>query len=303
MTTSLLIVDDEPINLEIIGEFLEGEPFALTLADSGEAAWGFLDQNPSGYNAVVLDRMMPGMSGIDLLRKIKADPRMEHLPVIMQTAAAAAEQVAEGLAAGAYYYLIKPYERTTLLSIIRSALDHLTRWDDLTQRMSHNVLALNLATEAQFSVRTLDEARAVAGLVAQVAAEPEMAVMGLAELLVNGVEHGNLGIDFAGKSRLKYEDGWSKEVERRLSLPENQHKRVRLHLQTCAEGWQVTISDDGNGFDWPSFLEVAPERAFAPNGRGIVLARKLAFTRVTYLGNGNRVEVVMSAAQQNRWMS
>jgi DNA-binding response OmpR family regulator len=299
MKASLLVVDDEPINLEIISEFLEDAPFDLTLAESGEAAWKLLDQRPSGYNAVILDRMMPGMSGIDLLRKIKADARMEHMPVIMQTAAAAPEQVAEGLAAGAYYYLIKPYERTTLLSIINAALEDLTRWDDLTQRMSHNVLALSLASEAQFSVRTLEEAQAVAGLVAQVAAEPETAVVGLAELLVNGVEHGNLGIDFAGKSRLKYEDGWSDEVERRLALPENQTKRVRLHLQACTEGWKVTISDDGEGFDWQSFQEVAPERAFAPNGRGIVLARKLAFTRVTYLGKGNHVEVLMPAPRRN----
>lgn len=298
MTSSLLVVDDEPINLEIISEYLEGEPFELTLAGSGEQAWTLLDEDAEKYNAVILDRMMPGMSGIELLRRMKADPRTEYLPVIMQTAAAAPEQVAEGLRAGAYYYLIKPYERTTLLSIINAALEDLTRWDDLTQRMSHNVLALNLINEAHFSMRTLEEAQAVAGLIAQVAAEPETAVVGLAELLVNGVEHGNLGIDFAAKSRLKYEDGWSNEVERRLALPENQDKRVRLHLQPCAEGWLVTIRDEGPGFDWASFLEVAPERAFAPNGRGIVLARKLAFTSMTYKGNGNCVELVMPAARR-----
>ncbi|MDB5816240.1 MAG: response regulator [Rhodocyclales bacterium] len=298
MSASLLIVDDEPINLEIIAEYLEDEPFELTLANSGEAAWTLLQANPEEYNAVILDRMMPGMSGIELLRKIKADPRMEHLPVIMQTAAAAPEQVAEGLATGAYYYLIKPYERTTLLSIINAALEDLTRWDDLTQRMSHNVLALSLMNEAHFVMRTLEEAQAVAGLIAQVAAEPETAVMGLAELLVNGIEHGNLGIDFSAKSRLKHEDGWGREVERRLTLPENIEKRVRLHLAPHREGWKVTITDDGEGFDWKAFLEVAPERAFAPNGRGIVLARKLAFTQMTYKGKGNCVELLMPAARR-----
>ncbi|MDB5800114.1 MAG: response regulator [Rhodocyclales bacterium] len=298
MSASLLVIDDEPINLEIIGEYLEDEPFELTLASSGEQAWTLLDAGPDKYDAVVLDRMMPGMSGIQLLRRMKSDPRMERLPVIMQTAAAAPEQVAEGLAAGAYYYLIKPYERTTLLSIINAALEDLTRWDDLTQRMSHNVLALSLMSEANFSVRTLEEAQAVAGLVAQVAAEPETAVMGLAELLVNGVEHGNLGIDFSTKSRLKHEEAWGREVEHRLALPENQDKRVRLHLQPDDEGWKITISDDGVGFDWQSFLEVAPERAFAPNGRGIVLARKLAFTQMTYKGNGNCVELLMPAARR-----
>lgn len=298
MSRSLLIVDDEPVNLEIIGEYLEDEPFELTMACNGEEAWAFLDANPTGFNAVVLDRMMPGMSGIDLLKKLKADPRLDHLPVIMQTAAAAPEQVAEGLAAGAYYYLVKPYERTTLLSIINAALDDASRWDDLTERMSHHTLALTLMEEAHFSMRTLSEAEAVAGLVAQVAAEPETAVMGLAELLVNGVEHGNLGIDFADKSRLKLEDGWGQEVERRLALPENSEKRVRLHLQPCGDDWKVTISDEGEGFDFSSFLEVAPERAFAPNGRGIVISRKIAFKQLTYQGNGNCVEVIMPKAQR-----
>ena len=298
MSASLLVIDDEPINLEIIGEYLEDEPFELTLANSGEQAWTLLDSSPTKYDAVILDRMMPGMSGIELLRKMKSDRRMDRLPVIMQTAAAAPEQVAEGLAAGAYYYLIKPYERTTLLSIINAALEDLTRWDDLTQRMSHNVLALSLLSEAQFAVRTLEEAQAVAGLIAQVAAEPETAVMGLAELLVNGVEHGNLGIDFPTKSQLKRDEAWGREVEKRLALPENQDKRVRLHLEPHTEGWKVTISDDGPGFDWHSFLDVAPERAFAPNGRGIVLARKLAFTQMTYKGNGNCVELLMSAARR-----
>jgi CheY-like chemotaxis protein len=298
MNASLLVIDDEPINLEIIGEFLEDEPFELTLASSGEQAWTLLSASPEKYDAVILDRMMPGMSGIELLRKIKSDRRMERLPVIMQTAAAAPEQVAEGLAAGAYYYLIKPYERTTLLSIINAALEDLTRWDDLTQRMSHNVLALTLLNGAQFAMRTLEEAQAVAGLVAQVAEEPETAVMGLAELLVNGVEHGNLGIDFSTKSRLKHEDAWGREVEERLALPENRDKRVRLNLEPDPDGWKITISDEGAGFDWQSFLEVSPERAFAPNGRGIVLARKLAFTKMTYKGNGNCVELLMSAARR-----
>jgi CheY-like chemotaxis protein len=296
MIASLLVVDDEPLNLEIISEFLDGEAYTLSLASSGEQAWALLDAQPQGFDAVILDRMMPGMSGIELLQRLKGDSRLAHIPVIMQTAAAAAEEVTEGIAAGAYYYLVKPFERGTLLSIVQAALEDASRWRDLSLRMSHNLFALNQLDEARFAMRTLIEVEAVAALVSQLAADPGVALIGLAELLVNGVEHGNLGIDFAEKSRLRHEDRWSEEVERRLALPENLHKRVRLHLLHQGTHWQITISDDGPGFDWRGFLEVAPERAFAPNGRGIALARKLAFTQLEYLGEGNRVVLLMPAA-------
>lgn len=295
----LLVVDDEPLNLEIIQEYLDGEPFELTLSESGDAAWAILNANPQGFNAVLLDRMMPGMSGIDLLRKIKADARLEHLPVIMQTAAAAPEQVSEGLAAGAYYYLVKPFERSTLLSIILAALDDASRWDNLRQRVDSNLLAMQRLHQAEFSFRSLTEAEALAGLISQLAVEPDSALMGLAEILVNGVEHGNLGIDFAEKSRLKLEDGWAAEVERRLALPENRDKRVRIQLQRESDSWQIVVQDEGPGFDWQSFIELSPERAFAPNGRGIVMARKLAFQSLEYQGCGNTVVLRMAAGDAN----
>ncbi|GAB4059952.1 response regulator [Uliginosibacterium sediminicola] len=299
MMASLLVVDDEPLNLEIISEFLDGEAYSLTLASSGEQAWALLDAQPQGFDAVILDRMMPGMSGIELLHRLKSDSRLAQIPVIMQTAAAAADEVTEGIAAGAYYYLVKPFERGTLLSIVQAALEDASRWHDLSQRMSHNILALSLLDEAHFAMRTLAEVEAVAALVSQLAADPGTALIGLAELLVNGVEHGNLGIDFAEKSRLRHEDRWSEEVERRLALPDNLDKRVRLQLLRQHAHWQITISDDGPGFDWRSFLEVAPERAFAPNGRGIALARKLAFTQLEYLGTGNRVVLLMPVAARS----
>lgn len=299
MSTPLLIVDDEPINQEIISEFLEDEPYSITLASSGEEAWALLDANPDKWNALLLDRMMPGMTGMDVLRKMKADPRLKNIPVIMQTAAAAPDQVAEGLQAGAYYYLVKPFERAALLSIVAAAVDDMVRWRDITERLSHESHALTLLDEARFCIRTLEDAERVALLIGSLAATPDNAVMGLSELLVNGVEHGNLGIDFAEKTALKYADNWGAEVGRRLGLPENADKRVRLHLLRQDDTYRILISDDGPGFDWQKFLDFDPERAFAPNGRGIAMARALAFTQLQYKDKGNIVELVMPAGDRS----
>lgn len=117
----ILVVDDEPLNLEIIAEFLADEGYLLDLVASAERAWECLEANAS-YDLAILDRMMPGMSGMDLLKKMKADSRFCAIPVIMQTAACNPQQIKEGIEAGAFYYLSKPFELETLSAIIDAAL-------------------------------------------------------------------------------------------------------------------------------------------------------------------------------------
>ena len=285
----ILVVDDEPFNLDIVAEYLDGMDFELVMVESGEAAWAELEQPDSTFDLVLLDRMMPGMDGIQVLTRMKADQRLHSIPVIMQTAATSPEQIREGLAAGAFYYLTKPFEGEALQTIIRSALDDQRIRRDLTTDLLNHAQALALVAEAEFEARTLDDARKLAAFVALLGPQPEVLAMGLSELLVNGVEHGNLGIDFAEKSRLREEDRWEEEIARRLALPENTDKRVRLRVRRDDGRWVFEIRDDGPGFDWRRFLDFEPERAFAPNGRGIALSRQLSFASLTYLPPGNQV--------------
>lgn len=290
----ILVVDDEPFNLDIIADYLEDSGYTLTVAHSGEEAWALLS-SPAGptFDLAVLDRMMPGMDGIALMGLMKGDPRLRRIPVVLQTAAVAPEQVREGLAAGASYYLTKPFEPETLQTIVRAAVEDARARADLVRQIHEHGCAMSTLARAEFSVRTLEDAQAVAALLAALSASPELAVMGLSELLVNGIEHGNLGIDFAEKSRLKESNGWREEVERRLALPENAGKRVRISVTRQPDGWEFLIMDEGSGFAWERYLEMEPDRAFAPNGRGIALARRLAFSEMEFLGTGNQVRATV----------
>lgn len=290
----ILVVDDEPFNLDIVGEYLEEEGYRLEMANSGEEAWQRLQDPGADFDLIILDRMMPGIDGMEVLRRIKADARLNALPVIMQTAAASPDQVREGLAAGAYYYLTKPFEPESLQSIVRAALDDLRQRRNLSQRIELHVGALRTLETGQFSFRTLDEAHALAALAASLCDEPEIVVLGLSELLINAVEHGNLGITFEEKSSLREAGRWEAEVERRLEMPAYRERRARLSVSARRDAWTFIIEDDGAGFDWHSYLELAPERAFAPNGRGIALARQLAFSSLEYKGAGNCVEAVVA---------
>ena len=288
----LLVVDDEPFNLEIIGEYFDGLGFEIDTAEHGEEAWALLNEK-GPYSAIILDRMMPVLDGMGLLKRVKSDERLQSLPVIMQTAAGTPDQVREGLAAGAYYYLVKPFERESLLTIVRGALADNEAREALQQKLTEHGNTLQLMTSAEFSLRTVEEAGALAAFLAQASPKPESAVLGLSELLVNAVEHGNLGISYREKSTLRHEDRWTEEVVRRLALPENTAKRVRAVLARDEAGVSIRICDEGLGFDWREYLEFSPERAFDPNGRGIALARMTSFDSLEYEGCGNTVVVTI----------
>jgi CheY-like chemotaxis protein len=291
MPARLLLVDDEAVNLEIIAEYLEGEDCDLATACDGAQALSLLRDGGGPFDAVVLDRMMSGTDGIEVLRRIKADPALRSLPVILQTAAASREQVAEGLKLGAYYYLTKPYHRDALVAVVRAALADAAQHKDLARRIDESRAVMALMECGTFHFRTLEDARALAAALASLCEEPDLAGMGLIELLINAVEHGNLGIGYHEKAELLSAGRWEEEVGARLQRPENQDKSAEVECRREGARLLFTIRDRGAGFAWECFLSLDESRAFHPNGRGIALARNIAFRTLEYQGCGNQVIV------------
>lgn len=298
--TRILAVDDEVLNLEILLEYFADESaLVLDTADGGEAAWALLQNPENDYKAILLDRMMPGLDGIGLLKRIKGDARLAGIPVIMQTAANSAAQIREGLETGAYYYLTKPYRRDNLLAIVQAALIDAEARDALRLQLHSHINSLQFLKQAEFSIRTVDEASQLASFIARACPNAEMVVMGISELLINAIEHGNLGLSYAEKSSLKRDDCWRPEIDRRAALATNIEKDVKLQFQRDMHSVTLRVIDQGNGFDWQSFLEIDPERAFDPNGRGIALARLLSFSTLIYEGGGNTAVATISLAENN----
>ena len=79
-----------------------------------------------------------------------------------------------------------------------------------------------------------------------------------------------------------------------MALPENREKWGLLTFETTADQPCVRIKDEGDGFDWRPYLEMDPERATSPNGRGIATSRQLSFTAVEYIGRGNEVVCIQA---------
>jgi CheY-like chemotaxis protein len=286
--TKILAVDDEEFNLDIIRRHMVRAGYDTVLAGDGLAALERLEENPDTA-AIVLDRMMPEMDGMEFLSRIKADARFRDIPVIMQTAAAGSEQVLQGIQAGVYYYLTKPYDDVLLLAILEAALKDARSKKEMKEEVRRQRRMLGLMEESLFRFRTLEDAKSLAFYIANCFPEPEKTVFGLNELMINAVEHGNLGISYAEKTKLVLRGVWVQEVERRLEAPENKRKLGHLAFKATKEEITITIKDQGAGFDWHNYLELSPARATDPHGRGIAASRLMSFDSVEYLGAGNEV--------------
>jgi CheY-like chemotaxis protein len=295
-TARLLVVDDEDINRDIIAEYLEDADYDLVMAEGGERALQLLRKD-ARIDAVILDRMMPHVDGLEVLKHMQADPRLSSIPVIMQTAAAGHEQVAEGLRSGAYYYLTKPYHRDALLAVVHSALDAARRRRELSREIEQYQGVIALMQEGCFRLRTLRQANELAAAISSLGAEPSSAALGLAELLINAIEHGNLGISFHEKASLLASDTWEAEVDARHALPANADKFVEVQVRREPPVLRVSIRDHGAGFDWRPYLKLDESRALYPNGRGIAMARHVAFRSLHYVEPGNEVVVTLMLAR------
>lgn len=289
-TSTLLLVDDEPFNLEILAEYLTEVGYVVETAHNGEAAWECLVHGGDRFDAVLLDRMMPGLNGMEVLRRMQGNAQLCELPVVMQTAVGSPESIREGMAAGAYYYLTKPFDRDILLAIVGAAVAQHCARKEIRRAAAHPLEALHLLDQASFKFKTLDQAHHVAAVVSRLAPKPERVALGLTELLVNAIEHGNLGVGYDEKKSMMQAGHWREEIDAKQRLPEFSGKQVLLQLWRDDGCLRLRVQDEGEGFDYTKFLDFDPNRAFDPNGRGISMARAMSFDRLQYLGCGNEVE-------------
>lgn len=118
--TTVLVVDDKEMMRDSVGTTLARAGFEVITADGGEAALSVIaKQRP---DAVVTDFKMPGMTGIDLVERVRAID--EDLPVVMMTAFASPETAVRSIKAGAFDYLTKPFEGDELVITIKRAMHH-----------------------------------------------------------------------------------------------------------------------------------------------------------------------------------
>lgn len=142
---SILIVDDEQLNLDMLSRRLCRSGFAVEVAGSGQAALAMVRQK--SYDLILLDQMMPEMSGSDVLRALRLEYSAEVLPVVMVTAVAESDRISLAIEAGANDYITKPVDYQVALARIRSQLARKHTEDALRHSEERYALAARASRE------------------------------------------------------------------------------------------------------------------------------------------------------------
>lgn len=291
----VLAVDDDDMNLEVLNHILAKNGFEVVNAGNGMEAIKYLEQHPDDIDIILLDKMMPKLNGIDTLKRIKKHPKLKNIPVIMQTAAVAPENMIEGINTGVYYYLTKPFDDSMLLSLVNAAARDGIEHKKINEEVKKSENMMQMIKHCEFEFKSIDQAKVLAMQLANYFPKPGKVVIGLTELMINAVEHGNLNIGYQKKIELITMGicQWEGEVQRRMELPENKDKKVTVSLDRDQSKIIITITDQGAGFNWKEYKDFDPLRMTEPSGRGIAKANIMAFDSIDFLGLGNQITCIV----------
>lgn len=120
MAKRILAVDDEIDVLLIVKTALQAEGFEVETASNGPDALALAKENPP--DLFLLDVMMPGMTGFEVLRELKADDSTSSIPVIMLTGVSERSKIQEALMSGTDYYIVKPFEFHDLMAKVNEVI-------------------------------------------------------------------------------------------------------------------------------------------------------------------------------------
>ncbi|PWC31108.1 response regulator [Azospirillum sp. TSO35-2] len=292
-----LVVDDEEMTRAIVAGYLARIGYRTLEAENKAQAWDILQSAGQTIHVVLLDRRLADGDGLELYERMKGVPHLAEIPVIVQTVSDSSAEIAAAIRVGVFYYLIKPYDGALLRSVVRAAEETTGRLKSLKGDLRSRADAIALLRDARFRFRTPQEAQNLAITLSSIAQTSHSLTFGLSEILMNAVEHGNLGIGFEAKGRLKTSGMLGREIEARLDSSEHRDKHATLHVERSDSRVIFTVTDMGRGFDFNRYLTVDAFQSTATHGRGIALARMVGFDQLTYVGNGNRVVGIVNLPQ------
>jgi adenylate cyclase len=146
MSAHILVVDDVAKNVKLLADVLAAKGFRISTAASGEEALEAVAKDAP--DLILLDVMMPGISGYDVCRTLRANPQHAILPIVLVTALDPAKERINGLDAGADDFLSKPINQAELMARVRSLLRIKQLYDEV-QRQKAELAAWNLTLEAR----------------------------------------------------------------------------------------------------------------------------------------------------------
>jgi len=240
----LLVVDDNPMNVEPLCDLLDAMGYRVDQALDGATALAKVDADPP--DLILLDIMMPGMNGFEVCRKLKQNPRHARIPVVFVTALSDTEDKVKAIDAGGDDFLTKPFNRLILLARIRSLL----RLKEASDRLEESYRKL------QALERMKDD---LMKMIVHDLKSPLSAVLATFEIIIDGdvgplteVQQELLGgAQQHGTSMLQLIDDILEltRLEDTRLLPQRQTIPSGELLSSVAEEWRLQIEREGSRID------------------------------------------------------
>lgn len=117
---SFLIIDDEQSTIDIVKEVLSQNGATAAGITHPEKGFGMMNEN--AYDAIILDRYMPGVDGHEILKQLKEHPSMRAIPVVMLTGESKSEEIVRSIQLGASGYVVKPFTPRSFLAQLKKIL-------------------------------------------------------------------------------------------------------------------------------------------------------------------------------------
>lgn len=146
---TILIVDDNPKNIQIVALLLRDMKYKIIIATDGKSAIDLVKR--ARPDLILMDVMMPGLDGFETCRIIKDDPENDNIPVIFLTALSEKINTVKGFQSGGVDYVVKPFNREELINRIKTHLDLKFTRDELNQSSEH-LRELNAIKDKMFSI-------------------------------------------------------------------------------------------------------------------------------------------------------
>ncbi len=286
----ILVVDDDDTMRRLLERVLTKADFQVLTAENGRKGWEIFEREKPFL--VFSDVEMPEMDGLELLRKIKK--KSPQTIVVVMTSYGSEDRVIAVLKLGGDNYLKKPFEISEIHSLANRYKEFSEEKDLFHQAAARvDLLNMNLTLENNLGIASSASKFLIQQLAPFLFGEDLTSIrLGLFEMLLNAIEHGNLEIDYETKTEALHKNEFLDLFEQRRKDPRFIKRRIFVDMEVTQGACRVDVRDQGNGFDWSRWIERrSSDSILATHGRGIMMTQ-LYFDNIVYNTSGNQVTLI-----------
>jgi len=286
----LLVVGFSPAEQNTLQALLKDDDIQPVFKQNLSVAIDSIQESSSNeFQAYLIHENALNDSSFEEFYALKQQPKFQFIPIILQVLSSQSPSIEKCMALGLSFYLIQPYTAVLLHAVLSSSTQGFMNHLEINRRLTSFSNSRALLQQSVFHIQTPGDAQAVSSILSYLTPEPKRTSVGLFELMLNSIEHGNLEIGYDEKTKLVKNGLIQEEIQHRLTQDAYRDKFTVVTFERTDNAINITIADSGKGFDYAPFLSFEEGRAMEYHGRGILIANKFSFDSLEYQNHGATV--------------